>query len=151
MKTLLSIILSLLITSAQAGFTEGIDALGKGDHKTAIFNFKEALKDEEEESFKDRIYGLLGISYYAEEEGIDDDYKLTFESFKKASNTHNEMIHNMLGKLYLFGRGTEQDYRKAKEQFELAIKYKDHKESIWRLGKIYLHGLGRTPPPAYVR
>jgi len=141
MKIIFSIILSLLITSAQAGLTEGMDALGKGDHKTAIFNFKEALKDEEESS-KDHIYGLLGVAYYAEEEGIDDDYKLTFESFLKASNSHDDMIHSMLGGLYLHGKGTERNYKKAKEQFELAIKYKDNKDSTWLLGKIYLHGLG---------
>lgn len=142
MKTILSIVLSLLITSSQAGFDEALDAFDKGDHKTAIFNFQEVLKDKEYENMKDLTYRMLGTVYLYAGDDIDGDYKLTFDAFSKAANTYDEFVYLMLGDLYLFGKGVEQDYTKAKANFELAIKHKEYKYALWRLGKMYLHGVG---------
>jgi len=72
MKTIFSIILSLLITSAQAGMIEGYDAFDKGDHKTAIFHFKQAI----EEKVTQSRYKWLGFAYNSESDGIDNDYKV---------------------------------------------------------------------------
>ena len=43
MKLLLSLFLSLLISSANAGFSEALDALKTGDFKTAIFNLEKEI------------------------------------------------------------------------------------------------------------
>ncbi len=43
MKTLLSLLLTLVFSSSHAGYNEGIDAFSKGDHKTAIYQFEKAL------------------------------------------------------------------------------------------------------------
>lgn len=45
MKLLLLTIISFLSLSTQAGVEEGLEAFQAGDHKTAIFNYKEALKE----------------------------------------------------------------------------------------------------------
>ena len=62
-------------------YNEALDAFDKGDHKTAIFNFKEVLKDKEYEDMKDLTYRMLGAVYLYAGDDIDGDYKLTFDAF----------------------------------------------------------------------
>jgi len=142
MKTIFSIILSLLITSAQAGMIEGYDAFDKGDHKTAIFHFKQAI----EEKVTQSRYKWLGFAYNSESDGIDNDYKKTFEAFNKVVTDFDTyatpLIYTYLGNMYYFGKGTDLDYKKAVEMYELAIKHKDYNSALWMLGKAYLHGSG---------
>ena len=142
MKILSTFILLFTFISVNAGYEEALVAFDKGDHKTAIFNLKETLKDEEYDSLKDIIYRMLGAAYYAADDDIDSDYKLTFDSLLKASNTHDKFTYTMLGDFYSMGKGVEQNYIKAKEYYELAIKHKDYEDALWSLGKMYLHGLG---------
>ena len=142
MKLLLSLFLSLLIFSANAGFSEGLDAMRNGDYKTAIFNFNQALEKEKQEVFKPMIRRYMAISYYYANDDIDSDYKLSFKNFMLASERFDENVLHYLGNMYYFGRGVDQDYTKAKESFEKANKYQENEGSLWLLGKIHLNGHG---------
>lgn len=141
MKIILSLFVSLLVFAAQAGFEEGLDAMKNGDHKTAIYNYKKAL-NEEDDGFKPMINKYLATSYFYAPDDVDPDFKLAFNAFNKASKIYSQHVHSVLGAMYFFGQGTDQDYNKAKEHFELANKYSDNRMSSWMLGKMYLHGYG---------
>ena len=141
MKIILSLFISLLVFTAQAGFEEGVDAMKSGDHKTAIYNFKKAL-NEEDDMFKPMINKFLAVAYRDATDDIDSDFKLTFRAFKESSKRYSQHANSVLGVMHFFGQGTDQDYNKAKEHFELANKYSDSRRSLWMLGKIYLHGYG---------
>ncbi len=69
MKTLLSLLLTLVFSSSHAGYNEGIDAFSKGDHKTAIYQFEKALEDNPDLD----IYDALGLVYFTAPEDIDND------------------------------------------------------------------------------
>ena len=144
MKLLLSIFLTLSLSISHAGYTEGTDALDKGDHKTAIFNFKEAISEEEDDDFKATLNMFLGIAYASAGEDIDYDYKLSFNSLVKASANYNKLVHSLLADSFFYGKGTVQDYEQAKEHYEFALKYQEEEHALWMLGKIYLHGYGIT-------
>lgn len=141
MKIILSLFISLLVFTAQAGFSEGVDAMKSGDHKTAIYNYKKAL-DKEDDGFKPLINRFLATSYFYAPDDVDSDFKLAFSAFNKASKNYSQHVHSVLGSMHFFGQGTDQDYNKAKEHFESANKYSDSRTSSWMLGKIYLHGYG---------
>ena len=64
MKLLLSLFLSLLISSANAGFSEALDALKTGDFKTAIFNLEKEIDKTEDDTFTPMLYAVLANSYY---------------------------------------------------------------------------------------
>jgi TPR repeat protein len=144
MKLLLSLFFTFSISVSHAGFAEGMTAYEKGDHKTAIFNFKEAIEKEDTDTFKPLLYSFLADAYESAPEGIDNDYKLTFEAYKKSLEyvSFSSATHYTIGTMYFYGRGVEQSYIKAKEHYDLSIKHKDRAFSLWRLGKIYLHGYG---------
>ena len=132
MKIILSLFISLLVFTAQAGFEEGVDAMKSGDHKTAIYNFKKAL-NEEDDMFKPMINKFLAVAYRDATDDIDSDFKLTFRAFKESSKRYSQHANSVLGVMHFFGQGTDQDYNKAKEHFELANKYSDSRRSLWML------------------
>lgn len=141
MKIIYLLLTSLLSFTVQAGFQEGIDAVKNGDYKTAIYNYKKAL-DEEDEGFKPLINKYLATAYYRGPDDVDSDFKLAFKAFNESSKRYSWYIHSILGSMYLFGQGTDKDLDKAREHFELSNKYSDTRMSLWMLGKIYLHGHG---------
>ena len=142
MKLLILTIVSLLTFPSQAGVEEGLDAFRLGDHKTAIYNYKEALKAQENDEQKAVINRLLASVYYIAGDEVDNDFKLAFEAFQKASIIYDKTIHAYLGDAYLFGKGVDIDHAQALKHFELAIKHNDYEIALWRLGKMYLHGMG---------
>ncbi len=141
-KLFLSLFLSFIIFSVNAGFSEGLDAMRKGDYKTAIFNFKQSLKEEGIESFKPMLSKYLAMAYFHAPEGIDDDYKLAFKSYLSASEKFDSGVMLRLGNMYYVGRGVKQDYVQARQYLEKSIKYKQSESALWLLGKIHLHGYG---------
>ena len=144
MKILLSLFLILSASISYAGLTEGFDAMDRGDHKTAIFNFKEALSEEENADSRGDINKYLGITYTMAGEDIDHDYKLAFDSLTKASVNYNKIIHSLIADSYFYGKGVEKDYRQARKHYNLALKHQEEESALWMLGKIYLHGYGVT-------
>jgi|APSaa5957512535_1039671.scaffolds.fasta_scaffold146253_1 hypothetical protein len=78
MKALPSLLLILSASISYASLTEGFDAMDRGDHKTVIFNFKEAISEEEGADSRADINKYLGITYAMAGEDIDHDYKLAF-------------------------------------------------------------------------
>ena len=144
MKLLLSLFLSLLISSANAGFSEALDALKTGDFKTAIFNLEKEIEKSEDDTFTPMLYAVLANSYYQAQDDIDNDYKLAFKNYLIASKRFDANVQYKLGVMYDTGQGVEQDFTKAIEHFEQSIKYKEKPYSLWRLGKIYLLGKGVT-------
>ncbi len=44
--------------------------------------------------------------------------------------------------MHYTGQGTDQNFVKAREHFEQSIKYAEMENSLWLLGKLYLHGQG---------
>ena len=142
MKLLLSLFFSLSFSAAYAGFSEARDALDQGDHKTAIFNFKEAISEEEDEDFKSDIYLLLGMTYTAAGDDIDNDHKLAFDAYTKATNNYNKTLYSLLGNSYFYGQGTDKNDKLAIQYYELGLKHEEQEHVLWMLGKIYLHGYG---------
>ena len=142
MKLLISLFITLTISVSHAGFSEGLDAMQKGDYKTSIFNFKQALEEEDMESFKPMLTRYLAMAYYYAPEGIDDDYKLAFKHYLAASEKFDSGVMLRLGDMHYVGRGVKQDYVQARQYLEKSIKYKESISALWLLGKIHLHGYG---------
>ena len=134
----------LIISLANANFSEGLKAIGDGNYEIAIHHFEKSKREEYKDDEKQirAINLFLGIAYFFAPDHIDNDYKKAFESFSGADSEQDAIVSNVLGDMYLFGVGTEQDYTKAREYFEQATKYKDNEDAIERLIWIHLKGLG---------
>ena len=81
----------------------------------------------------------LGELYFRGWDVFEPDYKKAAEHFLAAQKEENFWSSDMLGTCYLKGWGVEQDYRKAKEQFD---RYPGEELSAIGLGEIYAYGLG---------
>ncbi len=81
----------------------------------------------------------LGELYFRGWDYYEPDYGKAVEHFIEAQKEDNFWSSDMLGTCYLKGWGVEQDYRKAKEQFE---HYEAEELCIIGLGEIYAYGLG---------
>ena len=146
MKLFLSIFLSLLISSANAGLDEAVSALKTGDFKTAIFNIEKEIKkveeEDEDDTFLPFLHEMLARTYYRAPDDVDNDYKLAFEHFQVSTKNFDAGVQHKLGFMYYTGQGVEKDYAKAIEHLENSLKYKEKSESLLLLGKIYLAGHG---------
>ncbi len=138
MKTLLSLLLTLVFSSSHAGYNEGIDAFSKGDHKTAIYQFEKALEDNPDLD----IYDALGLVYFTAPEDIDNDYKKTFKAYLEAAKKPNTHARLKLADLYHYGQGTEIDLELSLKWQLKVIEHTEDRWGLWRVGKKYMHGLG---------
>ena len=125
MKLFLSIFLSLLISSANAGLSEAVNALKTGDFKTAIFNIKKEIKEVEEESKDDTfipfLHEMLARTYYRASDDIDTDYTLAFKHFQISTKIFDAGVQHKLGFMYYTGQGVQQDFAKAIEHLENSL------------------------------
>ncbi len=82
---------------------------------------------------------LLGTIYFKGGDGIEPDYYRAVGYFNEAYARENYWASDMMGTCYLKGLGIEQDYAKAKQEFE---RYPGEPLAIIGLGIIYAYGLG---------
>ena len=140
MKLIFSLFLSLLISSANAGLSEAIDALKTGDFKTAIFNLEKEIEEAEDDVFKPMLHQMLATTYYRAPDDIDNDYNLSMKHLLIANKRFDSDVLYRLGVMHYIGQGVDRDYKKARDYLEKAIKYEEKTGPLWLLGKIHLQG-----------
>ena len=117
----LSLWLFATTLSFGANFQDGVNAIEKGDYKTAFIIFEDlASKGDIEAQF------ALGLMYY-NGKGVRQDYKKAIEWYEKAANQGNTKAQFNLGIMYANGQGVIQDKKRAKEYFRKACDGGDQK------------------------
>ncbi len=113
--------------------------LGQGTEKDvhkAVEWYEKYLEDGPDTPGCNRLGGIL----YEGPDGIEPDYGRSFQLLSYAWNQGNTWGADCLGRMYFYGRGTQQDYVKAREILE-KVDY-NNKEVWYCLGCIYAGGLG---------
>ena len=107
----LSLWLFATTLSFGANFDDGVNAIEKGDYKTALSIFEDlASKGDAEAQYN------LGVMY-VKGEGVRQDYKKAIEWYEKAATKGDASAQYNLGVMYYNGQVVKQDYKKAKEWF----------------------------------
>lgn len=88
-----------------------------------------------------RIYAL-GLGVEMNQDNADDYYKKAFAGFQKVeSNKAWKYTEYRIGKMHAAGQGTDQDYQKAAEWFQVSAE-KKYKYAQYSLGTLYHRGQG---------
>src|SRR5574344_1266631 len=99
-----------------ANLQDGVNAIEKGDYKTAFTIFEDlASKGDAGAQYN------LGVMYY-NGKGVRQDYKKAFEWYEKTATQGYVSAQYNLGVMYRDGEGVRQDYKKAIEWTEKAAK-----------------------------
>ncbi|KAJ3445312.1 sel1-repeat-containing protein ybeq [Anaeramoeba flamelloides] len=112
--------ISIELGNDYAAFLTG-DSYQKGigceiDYKKAVEYFKRSIKLKRFE-----VYENLGNIYLEGGYGVEQNFKLAFENFLLASQHESATAMYELGKMYIYGRGTERNFEEARKYFEQAI------------------------------
>lgn len=126
---------SLVISSAMAGFDEGIAAYQANNIPLAYKEFLAAA----EEGHSDSQYNI-GLMY-EHGIGVDKDESVALGWYRKSAEQANALAQFNLGVLYENGRGTAVDFAQANEWYRKASVQGDPL-AIGNLGMLYLRGQG---------
>ncbi len=113
--------------------------LGKGTEKNipkAVEWYEKSIAD----GMDIPVCNRLGCLLYEGTDGLEKDYGRAFQLVSYAYDHGNFWGADCLGRMYFYGRGTQQDYVKAREVLE-KVDY-NNKEVRYCLGCIYAQGLG---------
>lgn len=114
-RALLTAALSLwLVTSAQAGFDEGVAAYQRGDYATAIEQWQPLANE-----------GSVGAQYnlgrlYAKGKGVPHDYVEAAAWYRRAAEQGHGAAQFDLADLYKYGKGVPQGYVRAYMRWSVA-------------------------------
>lgn len=91
---------------------------------------------------------LLGYYYYseAEDNAKEEDFHKAKEYFLQAEKLGSKDATYLLGELYYYGEGVEQNYLTAAQYYEKAASLQQ-KNAIFSLGALYMNGLGVKENP----
>lgn len=102
------LILPLLSMHVRADFNDGVVTYLMGDYDKA-FTTMQSLAETSDHGFAQYYLGMM----YMKGQGVEQDYKLASEWFRKASEKSIPQAQYKLGDLYLKGRGVPKDYEFA--------------------------------------
>ncbi len=126
---LLFLILSLITSLARADFNNGIVAYTMGDYDKA-FTTMQSLAETSDHGYAQYWMGMM----YMKGQGVEQDYKLAGEWFRKASEKSIPQAQHKLGNLYFKGRGVPKDYEYAYVWFSVGAAH-EHKLSVNAINK----------------
>ena len=118
MKNILyTIILSFLFSSSVFGDWEaGVDAVDKGDHKTALKEFTAAAKQGHAKAQRDLAY-MYDIGF-----GVVPNHKKAAKWYRLAAEQGDALSQHNLGLLYAKGQGVTENYVIAYMWFNISLK-----------------------------
>lgn len=99
-----SLLLTAVMSSAQAGLTEGVEAIGKGDFKAALEQFQPLA----EQGNADAQFNL-GLMYF-NGTGVPQDDQLALKWFRLSADQGNAFSQFALGNMYFMGRGVTKNF-----------------------------------------
>ncbi|SDT87089.1 hypothetical protein SAMN05216296_0086 [Pseudomonas pohangensis] len=98
------LLLAAVITSAQAGLAEGVEAIGKGDFKAALVQ----LQPLAEQGNADAQFNL-GLMYF-NGTGVPQDDQLALKWFRLSADQGDAFAQFALGNMYFLGRAVEKNF-----------------------------------------
>lgn len=131
----LSFFCPLLPTAALAGYDEGLTAARKGDHATALREWRPLANQGNVNA-----QTMLGAMYEGGI-GVAQDYKAAVRWYRLAADQGNAIAQLNLGMLCDSGRGVPQDYKEAAKWFRLAAA-QGFPRAQYNLGVMYGNGQG---------
>lgn len=123
------------VSPAWADFKAGMDAANRGDHATALREWRPLA----EEGNADAQFNL-GLQYYSGQ-GVPQDYVLARQWWEKAAAQGHVAAQLSLGTLYAYGYGVPKDNQQAVRWFRLAADQGDALAQV-KLGVMYERGDG---------
>ncbi len=143
MKRVISAVVVLigLASPAWAGFDEGVAAYERGDHATALREWRPLA---EQGDAKAQIY--LGFMY-AEGEGVPQDNAEAVRWYRKAAEQGDADAQFILGIMYNKGQGVPQDYVQAVKWFRKAA---EQGETLGQFSLGFIYENGEGVPQDYV-
>lgn len=133
--SLICLALTGFLSTAYAGFDEGVAAADKGDFKTAMSEWQPLA----EQGYASAQFNL-GLMY-DKGEGVVQDYKAAVAWHRKAAEQGHVNAQYNLGVMYGNGRGVPQDYKAAVAWYRKAAEQGDA-SSQFNLGFMYGNGRG---------
>lgn len=116
-------------TMAKADFNDGVVAYVMGDYDKA-FTTMQSLAETSDHGFAQYYVGMM----YLKGQGVEQDYKLAGEWFRKASEKNIPQAQYKLGNLYFTGRGVPKDYEFAYVWYSVGAAH-DHQLSKQSIDK----------------
>ena len=140
---LIGLILLLLLGLTPAAavsqtYESGLQALKAGDPDDAADTWLLAARQGDPRA----QYGLARL--YFGGEGVPQHYQKALYWFEKASETGHGPAHMYIGLMHERGLGVRRNLLAAAEWYKKSIEWSRVTEAHYRLGRLYLHGLG-TP------
>ncbi len=138
MKLIHAVIGCMLFTVtdiANAGLDAGLEAVQRGDYKTAMAEWR-PLAEQGDVTAQFNI-GLM----YHKGQGVLQDFKEAAKWFRKAAEQDDVRAQRSLGSMYSNGQGVQQDYKEAVKWFRKAAEQGDA-GSQFMLGWMYEQGKG---------
>ncbi len=127
---LILILLSTIITTpARADFNDGVVTYLMGDYDKA-FTTMQSLAETSDHGYAQYYLGMM----YMKGQGVEQDYKLAGEWFRKAAEKSIPQAQYKLGDLYFKGRGVPKDYEFAYVWFSVGSAH-NHKLSMAAVDK----------------
>ena len=126
---LLILLLPILASNARADFNDGVVTYLMGDYDKA-FTTMQSLAETSDHGFAQYYLGMM----YMKGQGVEQDYKLAGDWFRKASEKSIPQAQYKLGDLYFKGRGVPKDYEFAYVWFSVGAAH-EHQLSQSALNK----------------
>jgi TPR repeat protein len=114
---------------ARADFNDGVVAYLMGDYEHA-FTTMQALAETSDHGYAQYYMGIM----YKKGQGVEQDYKLAGEWFRKAAENRIPQAQFKLGELYMKGLGVPRDYEFAYVWFSVGAEHK-HDKSVNTVSK----------------
>lgn len=127
---------------------EQLLAMDHYDRHAALTNMLETVEAGAAKNNPQDLF-LLGYYYYseAEDNSKEEDFHKAKEYFLQAEKLGSKDAIYLLGELYYYGEGVEQNYLTAAKYYEKAAALQQ-KNAVFSLGSLYLSGFGFDEDPA---
>ena len=136
MRAILAVIvLCISLSTARAGYNEGVAAYERGDYATALREFLPLARSGEAP-----VQGYVGLIYH-HGLGVKADLAKAVGWYTRAAENGDALAQRMLGDLHIEGVGGPPDFAAAAHWYEAAASGGDA-EAQRKLGKLYLNGRG---------
>lgn len=126
---LLVLLFSLFTSTVHADFNDGVVTYLMGDYDKA-FTTMQSLAETSDHGYAQYYLGMM----YMKGQGVEQDYKLAGQWFRKASEKSIPQAQYKLGNLYYKGKGVPKDYEFAYVWFSVGATHK-HNLSVGAVNK----------------
>ena len=123
-RPLLFLLIYTITTTVRADFNDGVVAYLMADYEKA-FTTMQSLAETSDHGYAQYYMAMM----YLKGQGVDQNYKIASEWFRRASEKNIAQAQYKLGDLYFNGRGVPKDYENAYIWYSVGASHK-HKLSV---------------------